>query len=112
MAGGLLAGISGFKKNDLAKTETVDKSAPVAAKSGPGGGAGAGSPPKPSGGGGPFGIPAGGIAGLKAQQATAAGMFFLPTLLFPFLINHHFYFTTCVPFTVNIDHADVSMRTR
>ena len=86
MAGNLLAGIAGFKKNELSKAETVDKSAPVAAKSGPGGGAGggAGGPPKPMGGGGPFGIPAGGIAGLKAQQAAAGMFFFTNTLYFPF----------------------------
>jgi hypothetical protein len=65
--GNLLAGIQGFKKSGLEKTETVDKSAPPVAG---GGGAGSGAARPGGGGGGPFGIPAGGIAGLKKTPAS------------------------------------------
>jgi len=64
--GNLLAGIQGFKKSGLEKTETVDKSAPPIS----GGGNSGGARPGGGGGGGPFGIPAGGIAGLKKTPAS------------------------------------------
>jgi hypothetical protein len=64
--GNLLAGIQGFKKSGLEKTETVDKSTPPVA--GGGGGAPA-ARPTGGGGAGPFGVPAGGLAAIKAQKA-------------------------------------------
>jgi hypothetical protein len=68
--GNLLAGIQGFKKSGLEKTETVDKSAPPVAGGGGGAKAG-GAAARPTGGGGagPFGVPAGGLAAIKAQKA-------------------------------------------
>jgi hypothetical protein len=65
-----LAGIQGFKKSGLEKTETVDKSAPPVAGGGGGAKAG-GAAARPTGGGGagPFGVPAGGLAAIKAQKA-------------------------------------------
>jgi hypothetical protein len=65
--GNLLAGIQGFKKSGLEKTETVDKSTPPVA--GGGGGAPAARPTGGGGGAGPFGVPAGGLAAIKAQKA-------------------------------------------
>ena len=67
MAGGLLSGIQGFNKNKLKDADTNDKSAPATSKSGPTGGPGPARPGmnSPPSGGGPFGIPPGGIAGLK-----------------------------------------------
>jgi len=69
--GNLLAGIQGFKKSGLEKTETVDKSAPPVAGGGAkaGGGGGGGARPTGGGGAGPFGVPAGGLAAIRAQKA-------------------------------------------
>ena len=91
--GNLLSGIQGFNKNKLKDTDTNDKSAPATANK-PGGGGPApmgGGGPRPGGGGGgagPFGVPAGGLAAIKAQkaaeqqQSAPAGMFPLFDMLF------------------------------
>ena len=72
--GNLLAGIQGFNKGKLKDTDTKDSSTPATSNK-PAGGGGPGARPGggPPMGGGPFGIPPGGVAGLKK---TGGRMFF------------------------------------